>query len=68
MPIESIHPDNLPAAGKEPDHVALALEALVKQSEADDDMRNRMHAPMHQLHSLRSCTGFYRESRTSRLT
>ncbi|TFK79644.1 hypothetical protein K466DRAFT_668038 [Polyporus arcularius HHB13444] len=29
-PIELIHPDNLPAAAKDPDHVAIALETLVK--------------------------------------
>lgn len=51
-PIENIHPNNLPAAGKEPDHVAVALETLVKQSEEHDDVRNGMHAPMHQLHGL----------------
>ncbi|KAI0712799.1 phosphatidylserine decarboxylase-domain-containing protein [Cerioporus squamosus] len=50
-PIENIHPDNLPA-GKDPDNVALALEALLKQSQEQDDVKNSMHAPMHQLYSL----------------
>ncbi|RDX43222.1 hypothetical protein OH76DRAFT_1410311 [Lentinus brumalis] len=49
-PIEQIHPDNLPT--KDPDHVAIALETLVKRSEEHDDVKNSMHAPMHQLASL----------------
>ncbi|RDX43207.1 hypothetical protein OH76DRAFT_1488012 [Lentinus brumalis] len=35
-PIEQVHPHNLPAAAKDPDHVAIALENLVKQSEEHD--------------------------------
>lgn len=50
-PVETIHPDNLPAA-KDPEHVAVALEALVKHSEEHDDVKNTVHAPMHQLADL----------------
>ena len=50
-PVENIHPDNLPAA-KDPEHVVAALEALVKHSEEHSDVKNAMHAPMHQLSSL----------------
>ncbi|RPD58078.1 hypothetical protein L226DRAFT_547010 [Lentinus tigrinus ALCF2SS1-7] len=50
-PVEKIHPDNLPA-GKDPDNVVAALEALLKHSEEQDDVKNAMHAPMHQLYNL----------------
>ena len=48
-PIETIHPNNLPEASRNPAVAASALQTLVEQSSKHEDVRNTIHAPMHRL-------------------
>ena len=47
-PIEQTHPDNLPDA-KDPNDIVAALQKLLDKAEEYDDVRESVHAPMHQL-------------------
>ncbi|KAI0628430.1 phosphatidylserine decarboxylase-domain-containing protein [Trametes polyzona] len=51
-PIETIHPDNIPAPTRDPGLVASALEKLVEHSAEHDDVKHTIHAPMHALQSI----------------
>ncbi|KAI8978164.1 phosphatidylserine decarboxylase-domain-containing protein [Trametes punicea] len=48
-PVETVHPDNLPAASRDPGIVAAALEKLVEHSATHEDVKDAIHAPMHLL-------------------
>lgn len=51
-PVETVHPDNLPAASQDPGLAATALEKLVAHSEDHGDVKHGIHAPMHMLHNI----------------
>uniref|UniRef100_A0AAD7XA06 phosphatidylserine decarboxylase n=1 Tax=Trametes cubensis TaxID=1111947 RepID=A0AAD7XA06_9APHY len=51
-PVETIHPDDLPPATRDPGFIASALEKLVEHSAEHPDVQNAIHAPMHLLKSI----------------
>ncbi|KAI0359442.1 hypothetical protein OH77DRAFT_1419944 [Trametes cingulata] len=51
-PVETVHPDNLPAASQDPGLAGAALEKMVEQSAEHPDVKNSIHAPMHMLQNI----------------
>ncbi|KAI0764292.1 phosphatidylserine decarboxylase-domain-containing protein [Trametes elegans] len=51
-PVETVHPDHLPAASQDPTPVVAALEKLVEHSAEHHDVKNTIHAPMHMVHNI----------------
>ncbi|KAI0363383.1 hypothetical protein BV20DRAFT_975737 [Pilatotrama ljubarskyi] len=51
-PVETVHPDHLPAASENPGVAATALEKIVDQSAEHPDVKNSIHAPMHMLENI----------------